>query len=189
MKAMKKTIMVLAMVCSAMCLNSCGGGDDDGGNTSSNATLTIDNESYCPNENSYIVESSRKIEIEANLANSISKRKIIELRVTSGPLVVSELTVGEVFSSSDLKVKDFTNGAEIRLYENTYTVESGNVIVESVNNTRVVLRFDNFTFHLKSSSNIFDEDYTPSNPKNHVLNGTVSFHNHLYKDGDWEPFY
>ena len=102
---------------------------------------------------------------------------------------ISELMEGEMFGAGDLEVKDFMSGIELRLYENEYKITDGYVTVVSVTNSRVVLRFENLSFALKVSSNVFGEDYYPSNPKIHTINGTASFHNHLYKDGDWVPFF
>jgi len=189
MKKIYSVLMMLAMMVTALSFTACGDDDDDVDNGSGGASLVIDGERCCPNEDSYINESQNAIQIEAYLPDNRLKQFHVSLRVWGYPFVVSELFVGEMFSPEDLEVRDFMKGIELRLYENEYTVTGGCITVESVTNSRVVMRFDNLSFSLKVSSNIFGEDYYPSNAKVHTINGTASFHNHLYKDGDWKPFY
>ena len=195
MKTVFSKLMLLAMMAGALSFAACGGDDDDVDNGdyglggTGSATLVIDGEKCCPNEDSYINESRNTIQIEAYHPDNILKVEHVTIRMHGYPLVVSELMEGEMFGAGDLEVKDYMSGIELRLYENEYKVTDGYVTVVSVTNSRVVLRFENLSFALKVSSNVFGEDYYPSNAKVHTINGTASFHNHLYKDGDWVPFF
>lgn len=190
--------MILAMIVAALSFTACSSSSDDdnqGGNgdiwgIGGDATLVVNEQKCNPNEDSYINQDRKAIQIcgkyisEKNVFNSWE----IGIRIIRRPFKVAELEVGETIDYDEMEIEEFRRGNSINLNEKEYTMLSGSITVESVNNKQVKLRFNDLTFELKVSS-FFDEDYYPENPQKNVVTGTALFHNHLYYQGDWKPFY
>lgn len=183
-------MMKCFILTSTICFVACNDNEEDGISSRNSSTLIIDDKSYNSDNGSYINEGRKTLCINAVLqgARNISM-KIVTMRILNRPFVISELQSGEQIDYKEIEVEEFSNGTTIALYENEYETLSGKIMVESVDRNRVVLRFNDLSFALKHSSNIFGEDYSPQNATIHKINGTVSFHNHLYENGDWKPFY
>jgi hypothetical protein len=149
------------------------------------------NEQKCnPNEDSYINQDRKSIQISGKY---ISDKNVfytweIGIRIIRRPFKVAELNEGETINYDEMQIEEFRHGNEINLFEAEYTMLSGSITVESVNNKQVKLRFNDLTFELKVST-FLDNDYYPENPQKNVVTGTALFHNHLSSGGEWVPFY
>lgn len=198
MKKIYSTFMMLAMIVAALSFTACSSSSDDdnqGGNgdiwgVGGDATLVVNEQKCNPNEDSYINQDRKSIQISGKY---ISDKNVfytweIGIRIIRRPFKVAELNEGETINYDEMQIEEFRHGNEINLFEAEYTMLSGSITVESVNNKQVKLRFNDLTFELRVESSLYG-DYYPENPKKNIVSGTALFHNHLYYQGDWEPFY
>lgn len=115
--------------------------------------------------------------------------KILEMHVY-GYSYVSKLEKGMTFDSDDIIIDNIENGYVVSLYEKEYEVLDGSINILTVDRYKVKIEFKELRFVLQSSSNLIDEDYTPSNPSVHTVNGTVTFTNSIHDyDGRELPFF
>ena len=193
MNKIYSTLMMLALMGAALSFTACGGDDDDDddyGDNRDGATLKIDGEAYYVDasiQKSYwsgLVLHINAFERPVNFAPD----KILEIHL-SGCSKVSELKAGQSFDYEDVSVDNIENGPVVALYEKSYETLSGSITILSVDKYKVKMKFNDLKFKLEFSSNIFGDDYEPSNPKIHSVVGTATFTSGVYSsDGNELPF-
>lgn len=195
MKTIRFIGMALLAVLVSISSSACSNSDDEGGDdTNGDATLTVNDQKCNPNKDSYINQNRGALHLSASY---ISDKNVwntweVDIRIIRRSFKVSELEVGETFDYDEVEIEEFRRVTSINMSESQYTMLSGSIVVESVNNKEVKLRFKDLSFQLRNRSS-FDGDYYPENPKKNVISGTALFHNYIYiKEGNtgyWEPFY
>ncbi len=191
MDKITKKFTLFALIVAALSFTACGGDDEiEGGENRNGATLKID-------EKAYYVDASIQKSYWGGLYLFIYAR---ESRVNFGPDMkleislsgcssVSELKAGQSFDFEDVSVDNIENVSVVALYEKSYETLSGSITVLSVDKYRVKLKFNELKFKLDFSSNIFGDDYEPTNPKIHSVDGTATFTSGKFdRDGNELPF-
>ena len=191
MKKVYSTVLVLAMMFAALSLSSCSKSDDDGDSSGSGGekSLIVDEVAYYADA-SLTENTSRGLHLSINCLENPNSVPVKELDFyIKGIKKVTDLMEGDTFYDDDLTKINIENFGTIALYEKQYEITGGSISIQSIDRYNVKVRFNDLKFSLKSSTNIFGEDYDPQNPTTHKVSGTASFHNSFFEDGQWSPFY
>ena len=184
-----KLFTLFALMIAALSFAACGDDDEDGDNRDG-ATLKIDGESYYVDASihkSYWGGLDLYIDARERPVNLVPD-KILEIYL-SGCSKVSELKEGQSFGYEDVSVDNIENGFVVALYEKSYETLSGSITILSVDKYKVKMKFNDLKFKLDFSSNIFGDDYEPTNPKIHSVDGTATFTSGVFDDdGNELPF-
>ena len=153
MKKLYSTIMLLAMMVTALGLTACGGGDDDDELFDNDfypkgkKTITINGKSYYSNNSSISQTNGYGMYITVYITEDALDFNGILFRFVLPPSKVSEINVGDVFSYEEVSIRNFDHATVIsidpswdaidgsitikKITENTLTISLNNLVIAS----------------------------------------------------------
>ncbi len=183
MKKLYSSIMLLAMMVTALGLTACGDDEEEdeieGNSPSGNKTLIIDGESYyCGSlcQLSQTNGSGMYLTIEA-VEDRVYQMNGKELIVLISPSKVSQLSVGQIFDYDDMSIRNFRNLTQMEVNSYSWDGISGDITIKSIGETQVTIQINS----LVVKHEITDVE--------HTISGTATLHNSLYdSNGKVLPF-